>query len=156
MNLKRKLVALAAGIVIALTGGGVAIAATQNEIFTAQSGRDLAFVACTVRNLGSGWSVLNNTAHSPSNCQGVISHAGPLPCVCLEIQHSVAATAVKTSSIGPDETFASQSIRVGASVGLAFTYIYIYTPTSGTLPIDPATLAAPTGNIWIEIWLKVP
>ena len=109
----------------------------------------LAFVSGALRNSGAGWGTIDDDAHFPSSIDAVIEHSNH-----IEIRHAVGATAVSSFQIQPDEWFAARALRVGASVGLDLTRIFLYSGSS-TVPVNPATLIAPSGNLWVTGFLWV-
>ncbi|MFD3654325.1 hypothetical protein [Streptomyces sp. NPDC058620] len=121
----------------------------MTHILTTADGAQLAVISCAVRNPGSGWGVIFDAAHSPSGVSGVIQRADH-----LELTHAVGAVRVSSLQVTPDEWYAARALRVGASVGLALTRIYMYSGTS-TTPVDPATLVASSGNLWITGFLEL-
>lgn len=113
-------------------------------------GVPLRLLSCALRNTGTGWGLISDAAHSPAGVTGVVTDPG-----YLEIQHDVGATAVGSVQVTPDEYLAARAYRCGISVGLASSRIYLYRGTS-TTPLDPATVVAPSGNLWITGVLIVP
>jgi len=119
------------------------------HVLTTQGPR-LAVLSCAIRNSGAGWQLINDVAHAPSGVSGVIQHPDH-----LEITHNVGAVRVSSLQVTPDEYYAARAVRCGASVGLALTRIYLYKGTS-TAPVDPATLVASSGNLWVTGLLELP
>jgi hypothetical protein len=122
--------------------------------FVGEIGRTYRLISGTIRNTGSGWSLLNESGHQPSGISGVVTNPDN-----IEIQHDVGALKVSSFQVTPDETFAAAGLRVGISVGLTLSRIYLYTQP-GTLqtpapPAAPAGITAANGNIWITGWLEV-
>ncbi|MEV8354615.1 hypothetical protein ACFVTT_38705 [Streptomyces niveus] len=128
---------------------------TTSHVLLTEGGARLALLSCVLRNTGSGWEILADTGHNPSGVVGVTQHA-----TYLELQHAATATKVSSFQVTPDETFAARGLRVGASVGLATTRLYLYTalPTGGTSvpPADPATVVASSGNFWVTAFMELP
>lgn len=114
-----------------------------SHVLVTEAGKRLALLSCTIRNTGSGWAVLNDAAHEPSGIAALVQHPDH-----IEIQHAATATQVSSVQVTPDETYAAQALRVGISVGLSLSRIYLYSGAS-TTPLDPATVAAANGNLWI-------
>lgn len=104
-------------------------------------------VACALRNKGTVWEIIADEFHAPKNVDGVIQHEG-----YLDLIHKVGAAKVITCAVTVDETYAA-NVRAGASVGLDHTVIKIYRGT-GTTPVDPATVKASNGNLWVWIELE--
>ncbi|WP_381801235.1 hypothetical protein [Streptomyces niveus] len=118
------------------------------------NGRNYRLLSCALRNTGSGWALINDSGHRPSGVTAVTMHPDH-----LEITHSVGALRVSSLQVSVDETFAGQGLRVGASVGLALSRIYLYTgcPCDGpAAPVDPVTIVASSGNLWVTGLLEVP
>lgn len=120
------------------------------HVLVTEGGARLAVISAALRNTGSGWAVISDTAHGPSGVSGVIEHP-----THLEITHSVGAVRVSSMQVSVDETYQRLAVRPGASVGLALSRIELYKGTS-TTPLDPATVAAASGNLWITGLLELP
>ncbi|MFH9269183.1 hypothetical protein ACH4KN_33770 [Streptomyces sp. NPDC017546] len=114
------------------------------------AGARLALISCALRNTGSGWSLIADAAHAPSGVTAVVQHPDH-----LEIKHSVGALKVSSMQVTPDEHYAAHGLRCGASVGLTLSRIYLYSGPS-TTPVDPATLVAASGNLWVTGFLELP
>ncbi|MFJ8866711.1 hypothetical protein ACIRD6_13275 [Streptomyces sp. NPDC102473] len=119
------------------------------HVLVTEAGARLAVISCALRNTGGGWQLIADTAHAPSGVSGVIQHPDH-----LEITHDVGAIRVSSLQVTPDEYYAARAVRCGASVGLALTRIYLYKGTS-TTPVDPATLVASSGNLWVTGLLEL-
>lgn len=99
------------------------LAALASDLAEINSSVKYSLIGCTVRNTGSGWSVLDDSLHSAINVQSVSVVADPENFKLL-LNHSVESKnlvdekSVVVSLIAvPDETFASMGLNVGASVG---------------------------------------
>ncbi|MFD5874006.1 hypothetical protein [Streptomyces sp. NPDC060322] len=119
------------------------------HVLVTEAGARLAVISCALRNTGSGWHPIADTAHAPSGVSAVIQHPDH-----LEITHNVGAVRVSSLQVTPDEYYAARAVRCGASVGLALTRIYLYKGTS-SVPVDPATLVASSGNLWLTGLLEL-
>lgn len=117
--------------------------------FLTTEGPRLAVISCAIRNTGTGWALIDDAAHAPSGVSGVIQHPD-----CLEITHVVGAVRVSSMQVTVDEYYAARALRCGVSVGLALSRIYLYSGAS-TAPVDPATLVAASGNLWVTGLLEV-
>ncbi|WP_406420062.1 hypothetical protein [Streptomyces sp. NBC_00842] len=115
----------------------------------ATEGPRLAVISCAIRNTGGGWQLIDDTAHAPSGVTGVVQHPDH-----LELTHAVGAVRVSSMQVTVDEYYAARAVRCGVSVGLALSRIYLYSGTSMT-PVDPATLVASAGNLWITGLLEL-
>ncbi|MFE6025529.1 hypothetical protein [Streptomyces niveus] len=113
-------------------------------------GRNYRLLSCALRNDGTGWALIDDTAHRPAGITGVITHPDR-----LELVHDVGATAVSSVQVTPDEYLAARAYRCGASVGLASSRVYLYRGTS-TTPLDPGTVIAASGNLWVTGFLTIP
>jgi hypothetical protein len=144
--------AVLAALLLAPAGTAAAPAASTaaSDVLVAESGARLALVSCALRNTGTGWTVINDSGHMPSGCSGVVQRADH-----LELQHDVGAVRVSSLTVTVDETYAKGGIRCGASVGFALSRIYCHTGAAGTAPLDPATLTASTGNLWVYGLLRL-
>ncbi|MFM9703582.1 hypothetical protein [Streptomyces galilaeus] len=149
------LAGLTAALALVLAPAGLAAApaprtAAASDVLVAESGARLALVSCALRNTGSGWTVISDAGHTPSGCTGLIAHADH-----LELQHDVGAVRVSSLTVTVDETYAKAGLRCGASVGFALSRIYCHTGAAGSAPIDPATLTASNGNLWVVGYLRL-
>ncbi|MER6235963.1 hypothetical protein ABT185_07785 [Streptomyces clavifer] len=113
-------------------------------------GPRLAVISCAIRNTGSGWVLIDDDAHAPSGVSGVVQHADR-----LELTHAVGAVRVSSMQVTPDEYYSKNLVRCGVSVGLDRSVVYLYKGTS-TVAVDPATLVASGGNLWITGLLELP
>jgi hypothetical protein len=152
---RRILASLAVLAALLTVPAGVAAApaartAVASDVLVAESGTRLALISCAIRNTGSGWTIINDAGHTPSGCQGIVQHADR-----LELQHDVGAVRVSSLTVTVDETYAKTGLRVGASVGFALSRIYLYSGAAGTAPLDPATVAASNGNLWVYGLLRL-
>lgn len=114
------------------------------DILVTESGVRLAEVVGTLRNTGSGWTVLSNAGHEPSG----ITAVDTLP-DRLRVHYAFTAVKVRGLIVSVDETFAAARLWAGASVGLSYADILLYSDASGPAPLDPSTLTSPTGNLWL-------
>lgn len=119
------------------------------HVLVTEGGARLALISCAIRNTGSGWAVISDAAHAPSGVTGVIQHP-----THLEITHSVGPVRVSSLQVTADETYQRLGVRPGASVGLALSRIELYKGTS-TTPLDPVTVVASSGNLWITGFLEL-
>ncbi|TFI30175.1 hypothetical protein [Streptomyces sp. 4R-3d] len=120
-----------------------------------EPGRDYRLLSAVLRNTGNGWHILTDVGHRPSGITGITTHANR-----LEIAHPVDAIRVSSVQVTPDEALAARGVRVGISVGLDRSFLYLYTappPTGGgpAKPRNPADLAVPDGNLWITGFMEV-
>lgn len=115
------------------------------HILVTEAGARIAVVSCVLRQTaaGAGWEVIDDDGHHPSGVTGVVQHADR-----LELLHPVGAVRVSSVQVTPDETYAARAVRCGASVGWDVSRIYLYKGTP-TTPVDPATIYAPSGNLWV-------
>lgn len=94
--------------------------ANDDGLFKGTLGRKFRVIAGTIRNTGTGWEVLNDTGHRPTGVTGVTVTS-------TAIVVSFASTLKVVSFVcGPDETYASRGLRVGASVGLSSANVMCY------------------------------
>ncbi|WP_194522334.1 hypothetical protein [Cellulosimicrobium sp. JZ28] len=77
-------------------------------------GRLYRVVAGVIRNDGSGWAVLNDSGHQPTNIASVSANAD-----AITIGYGFTGTKVAALLVVPDETFAQEGYLAGASVGLS-------------------------------------
>lgn len=124
-------------------------AATQDVLVT-EGGTRLALVSCALRNTGTGWHIIDDRGHTPSGCTSVVEHADH-----LELRHPVGAVRVSSVTVTVDETYARAGLRAGVSAGFDLSRIYLYTGSPGTPPFNPAAVAATTGNLWVQGYLRL-
>ncbi|MCX5522577.1 hypothetical protein OG342_06830 [Streptomyces bobili] len=127
-----------------------ASAATASDVLVTEGGARLALISCAIRNTGTGWTVINDAGHTPSGCTGIVQRADH-----IELQHDVGAVRVSSLTVTVDETYAKADLRCGASVGFSLSRIYCHTGAAGSTPLDPATLTASTGNLWVYGLLRL-
>ena len=102
-------------------------------------------VAGTIRNKGNGWEIIANSEHKPLNLYSVSCDT-----LRIKITYTQIASQVITLLLSPDETFSRRGYLAGASVGLSFSYIYIYQIVNGDIVlVDPSTVMSSSGNFWI-------
>lgn len=136
--------ACAAALVMASAPVAARPVAASSDVLVTEGGARLAVVSCVLRNTGSGWVVLADAGHQPSGCTGLVTHADH-----LELQHAVGAVRVSSLTVTVDETWAQSGLRVGASVGFSLSRIYLYSGAPGGVALDPATVSAANGNLWV-------
>lgn len=145
--------ALLAALLLAPVGTAAAPtarAAATSDVIVTESGARLALVSCALRNTGGGWGIIGDSGHTPSGCTAVITYPDH-----LELQHPVGAVRVSSLTVTVDETYAKSGLRAGASVGYDHSNIYLYSGATGTAPLDPATVTASTGNLWVLGFLRL-
>lgn len=132
-------------LVVGFAGGGVAEARRVGtaDVLRTVAGADLIPVACVLRNTGGGWSILSNSGHEPSNCLSITTFPDH-----IQVNYGVTASRVGAINVSPDETFAQQGLRAGASVGLSFSNVYMYDSTGVLLP--PTSVVSAGGNWFFE------
>ncbi|MEU3613538.1 hypothetical protein ABZ725_14640 [Streptomyces sp. NPDC006872] len=146
--------ALLAALLLAPAGPAAAPAASAtaaSDVLVTESGTRLALISCALRNTGSGWAVIADAGHQPSGCEAVVTHADH-----LELQHDVDAAKVSSLAVTVDETYAKSGLRVGASVGFDLSNIYLYSGTAGSAALNPASVSATNGNLWVQGYLVLP
>lgn len=99
-------------------------------------------VAGVLRNVGAGWSLLNNSTHAPYRFTTVTDMGA-----YLRVNFDQTFAKVGAVAVSPDEEFARVGYRAGASVGLSYLNLYMY--DSAGLPLLPVDVVTPTGNWWL-------
>ncbi|MFB7739562.1 hypothetical protein ACFC08_35485 [Streptomyces sp. NPDC056112] len=93
----------------------------DTRVIVGDGSRRYRLLSTTIRNTGSGWQMINDSAHQPSGITAVAALSDR-----IELQHAVGATKVSSLQVTPDETFAASGLRVGASVGLDTSTLFLY------------------------------
>lgn len=78
-------------------------------------------VSGAIRNTGAGWGVIADAGHSPEGITGVVTETDH-----IRVEHAVGGIAVGSLQVTVDETYAARGVRVGASVGVDYSRIYLY------------------------------
>ncbi|MEV8396238.1 hypothetical protein ACFVAF_34540 [Streptomyces sp. NPDC057596] len=96
--------------------------ATQGQII-GESGRRYRIISGTIRNLGdsNGWQLISDSAHRSSGIVAVNTLSDR-----IELKHPIGAIRVSSMQVTPDETFGARGLRVGASVGLDSSTLFLY------------------------------
>jgi hypothetical protein len=147
--MRRALAVLAAAVLVLAAGPAVARIPSADVIVT-EGGARIALVGCTIRNTGSGWYVLDDSGHTPSNCTGLIQYPDH-----IELQHAVGAVRVITAQVTPDETYSHLDIRAGVSAGFNYSNIFLFSGAAGGPPLNPASIAAINGNFWFQGYFRL-
>lgn len=106
-----------------------AIATAIDGVAKADAGGTYRLIACTLRNTGSGFAILNDASHEPIGVTSVTT-AGDNSTITLN--YSFTATQVGSLVVVPDDTFASLGYEFGASVGLTSAVINCSQPGGWT------------------------
>lgn len=141
---RRFLATLVLASALACAPPRVAATPTTTDVLVTEAATRFALVSCALRNTGTGWTIINDSGHTPSGCTGIVQHTDH-----IELQHDVGAVRVSSLTVTVDETYAKAAIRCGASVGFALSRIYLYSGAEGTPALDPATVTAASGNLWV-------
>lgn len=134
-----KIASFIAGLVAAFS-----LVAFSPDIIDTENGVRFSVISCAIRNNGSGWTVINDAAHEPSNCTSVTAFSDH-----LQLNHGVGITQVSSLTVTTDETFARKAYRVGASAGLNYSNIFIYSGAANSAPLNPASITDANGNFWV-------
>jgi hypothetical protein len=137
--MRKQLAGIVAGFVTAFS-----LLAFSPDIIDTENGVKFSVISCAIRNTGSGWTVINDANHEPSNCISVTTFSDR-----LQLNHGVGITQVSSLTVTTDETYAKKAYRVGASAGLNYSNIYIYSGAANTAPMNPANIADANGNFWV-------
>jgi len=104
------------------------------------------FVAAAIRNTGHGWHVITNDDHQPEGVSGVEAIGDS-----IVVHFDFKARAIGTFIVTPDETYAKMGFVCGASVNLDSATIQCSRwRWYGSHVVDPATMTAPMGDLWIS------
>lgn len=97
------------------TAQAAAIATAIDGVPKADAGGTYRIIACTLRNTGSGFAILNDASHEPIGVTSVSTAGDDLS---LTLTYSFTATQVGSLICVPDDTLAAYGYTFGASVGL--------------------------------------
>ncbi|MFE7236080.1 hypothetical protein ACFVAF_36810 [Streptomyces sp. NPDC057596] len=113
----------AANGVAALGADGKVPAAqvSDDRLVVGETGRRYRIISGTIRNSGSGWGLISDSSHRSSGISAVNALSDR-----IELQHPIGAIRVSSLQATPDETFAARGLRVGASVGLDTSTLFLY------------------------------
>ena len=100
-------------------------------------------VAGVLRNTGAGWKLLEDEAHEALNLARVVDMG-----TYLRLDYGRSFLKVGALVVAPDETFAQEGVRAGASVGLMYSNIWMYR-ADGQMVV-PAGLTSRTGNWFVH------
>jgi len=121
------------------------------DVLVTEGGTRFALISCALRNTGAGWSVITDSGHTPSGCTGVVTHDA-----YLELLHPVGAVQVSSLTVTVDETYARTGLRAGVSAGFDHSYIYLYSGAAGSAALNPTSVVAASGNLWVQGYLVLP
>jgi hypothetical protein len=118
------------------------------------TGRTYRLISGTIRNTAGKWAWIDDTAHHPSGVRPVTQSA-----TCITIPYSFKGNRVSSLQVTPDEYLASIGVRVGASVGLELTNLYLYNTNpylgKASVPVNPSLIKSASGNLWITGYIEV-
>lgn len=147
----------ATGVIYRMTlasgGGDVAVSGDITSLdFTAKTAvigglslrlyRKLKQFGCAIRNTGSGWAFIADSAHRPVGFSGIST----TPAGAIQLDYDFTASRVVTLSVAMDETYAKQGIIAGASVGAAFATIELSADLE--FLVDPQTGNVTAPSYW--------
>lgn len=125
------------------------MASALAPVVSTSPGTGVRFVGGTLRRVSStSWEVLNDAGHAPVGIASVSIVGGDR----LRVTYNFTASKVVTFSVTPDDAFAgiANVLKMGPSVGLSYTDIYLYLGATTTTPVDPGALSTPGANLWIS------
>lgn len=99
--------------------------ADDDGLVRGSDGKRYRVVAGAIRNTGTGFQLINNTAHTPVGIQSVTTAADGMS-VTLKLPFQ--ASTVGSVIAAPDETLATAGYLIGASVGLGSITLYASQP----------------------------
>lgn len=114
---------------------------TVGQVLVGETGRRYRLLSAVIRNSGSGWEMIDDGGHRPSGIQAIATRADR-----IELQHAVGGQRVSSLQVTPDEVFAAQGLRCGASVGIDLTNIYLYTEPADRI----SDLITYNGSAWVS------
>lgn len=113
--------------------------------FAAPAFADEKKVACVIRHNGTAWEVLSNGGHTPLGCSSIVRYEVSPGVYGLRLSYGFTASKVHSLIIGSDESWAGV-YHAGASVGLAFSNIYVK-DSDGNM-VDPDAIGT-GGNFFV-------
>jgi hypothetical protein len=102
-----------------------AIDAAVNGVLKGDTGGNFRVIACTLRNTGSGFAILNDANHEPIGVTSVTTAGDNMS---LTLNYSFTATQVGALVVTADDTLATLGYVFGSSVGLTSSVIYASQP----------------------------
>jgi hypothetical protein len=99
----------------------------------------LKFIACGIRNTGTGFKIIDDNEHDPLGISSISNDNDK-----IVLNYDFTASRVLSLVITPDETMSKNGIIAGGSVGLALTNIYVYKQYSATAKITKSGGATPS------------
>ena len=116
-------------------------------IFTDAVGVQHRVVCGAIRNTGSGWFVISDSVHAPSDLA-----IGTVTSTYLQVTYP-ACSRVETFLVGPDDSFAGSAlVSFGAAAGLSSAIIK--GRINGAV-FDPQAWSSSTANLWVYGLLRV-
>lgn len=107
------------------------------------------FLSGTIRRVSaSAWDVVDDAGHCSRGIASVELRADR-----VRVHHDFTAWKVSSLQATPDDAFSASNVRVGASVGYAYTDIYFYMGASSA-PVSPALLSKAGANVWLTGWFE--
>ena len=99
----------------AVSGAGRWLALNSAQIMT--DGKTAKMMVCAIRNTGSGWAYIEDSAHAPIRFTGAPTIVTAPEDFKLTLTHTTNCGKVGSLVCAPDETFAPYGVVIGASVG---------------------------------------
>lgn len=121
----------------------IAIAASTVTIRTLSSTAPTLHVSGAVRCSAGVYSAIDDSGHDPFGITSVTTMSDR-----VRVNYS-AMTAVSSTQVTADETYADNEVVPGASVGLDHTDILLY---KAGVKVDPASVCYSGSNVWITGW----
>jgi hypothetical protein len=118
------------------------------------TGRTYRLVSGVLRNTTGKWYWISDAGHRPTGFKAVTQTTS-----FITLPYTFTGTRVSSFQVTPDDYFASTGLRVGASVGLSSTALFLYTtnPYLGkpSVAANPAGVKAATGNLWVTGLIEI-
>ena len=129
-------------IIIFIVGTFITQKLNNKTIATINMNDEYNIIAGVIRNEGSGWRLIQNDTHETIGIKTV-----------QQDEEKIIISYDKNSKVNAlsctvDETMASEGYKVGASVGVEKTYIFIYDKDNNV--VNPKDYINKNGNIWVE------
>ena len=139
---KNIIISIIVSIIIFILGIAIVNKLSYKSIATVTMNNEYNIIAGVIRNSGNGWKLIQNETHETIGIKNVTQDDEK---ITITYDENKKVNALSTTV---DETMANEGYKVGASVGVDKTWIYIY--DKDNKPVNPNDYSNSKGNIWVE------